>query len=187
MAIIGITGIQRSGKTLLATFFSYLRNCEGQAILTNMRTLNRSLFHDVRTIEGKHFESEEAIKPLIEDANRFSILYDEAHLTLDSRTSKRNTAKTWLVSQAGKLMEEEGDFIWTSQFPDQVDIRLRRNTSIYLHVEKEEKDGVITKLKVTVLENRGDWAVEINSFEVDPQPLIHLQMYYRFEMVKIDR
>jgi hypothetical protein len=181
MAIFGWIGKQRNGKTALATFFSFLRyNNENETILSNMESLS----FPTKRLKPIHFESKEEMKKLINGLN-CSILLDEAHLWVDSRNSKKNTGKTYFISQCGKILRERGDFHYTTQYPNQIDKRLRYNTDVYLHVEKKKIDGhLYFKVKVNV--PKGDWAEQVGELTFDAEKIFSYNLYDKFETVEVE-
>ena len=144
-----------------------------------------SLKFPTTRIHPIHFKSKEAMQKLLKGVKQCSILIDEAHLWLDSRNSKKNTGATLFVSQCRKLLKEQGDFFYTTQFPNQVDKRLRYNTTLYMYSQKRVIEEN-TFFEVKVNQPSGDWTEEINSFRINANGIFDLNLYDKFEIVDVE-
>lgn len=138
--IYGFCGQIRQGKTLSAVREIMKYYHEGKTIYSNIRL----------SIPYKPLTIDMLIDAVENDKNIFDpdsiCLIDEIHIWLDSRTSasKRNKIVTYFLLQTGK-MGIESDFglilIYTTQWTDQIDKRLRHLTEVLIECEKKEFDG----------------------------------------------
>lgn len=134
--IIGYFGNVRQGKTLSAVKSIYTFYLQGYTIYSNIPLSFPHILIDVDFLTniveiGNPFPPEQ--KPLL--------FLDEVHTVLDSRSSSSTRSKviTMLILQTGKL-GQSSDFglilLFTSQYPDQIDKRLRHTISIAVECEK---------------------------------------------------
>ena len=115
--IIGITGAQGSGKTLLTSMFAYRYFSKRDSEIF----ANYELNFDHKPLCMKDIENADF------DFNNSVLAVDEIHLFLDSRTSgtKKNRLISYFITQSRK---RNIIFIYTTQHAHQVDKRLRSNT-----------------------------------------------------------
>jgi hypothetical protein len=139
--IIGLFGDVRSGKTLTAVKELYKLFKHGYNIYSNIHLNFPHKFISLKELEqiveqGKGFGDDDAV-----------VFIDEWHVNFgDSRTSmtKKNRIISYFLLQTGKLGHSK-DFgmilIYTSQYPDLVDKRLRKPTMLTGFCEKYSYKG----------------------------------------------
>lgn len=134
MAVVGIVGPMRSGKTLFMTMLCYREQLkdDSREILANYH-LNPEY---AKTSLLDPNAMDQAIRD--RDTSRYDrsiMALDEVHTFLDSRNSgqKRNRMLSYFITQSGKLKTR---LFWTSQFLRQVDVRLRLNTQTLYMVRR---------------------------------------------------
>lgn len=132
--ITGYIGQVRQGKTLGAVRELYLLHRRGHIIYSNIhlkfpyKPLTLDMIIDV--VEHDKRLEDNAV-----------IFIDEIHIWLDSRVSvsKRNRIVTYFLLQTGK-MAKDTDYgmmlIYTTQYLDQIDKRLRHLTDIVIECNK---------------------------------------------------
>src|SRR3990172_4072362 len=110
--IIGFIGKQRSGKTLTMNNLAKVYQSMGYLVVTNQKEVS----YPHTYFDPSFLVDKKGIEDLKRKTNNKKIIMclDEAHLWLDSRRSRNNTAKSFLITQAAKLMEEEGHFFYTT-------------------------------------------------------------------------
>lgn len=135
--IIGWIGSQGSYKTASMENVCYVyHNQFGYVIITNME-----LNYPHEKLNEELFKDSEAIEKLKKKYghSRFIIAVDEIHLLMDSRQTSINAkaGKTFIISQARKMLEENGHLLYTTQYFNQIDIRLRMNTAFIIQCTVE--------------------------------------------------
>lgn len=138
--IIGLMGDPRSGKTLTA-----VRECErlynqGYNIYSNIKLNFPSKTITLKQLEnivehGKGFGDDNAV-----------VFIDEIHTWIDSRASQtvRNRIISYFLLQTGKIGKSKDFgmiFLYTTQYPDLIDKRLRKPTVISGFCEKIDVSG----------------------------------------------
>lgn len=140
--ICGFVGQIRHGKTVSAVRESlkYYYN-DGKTIYSNIwlsipyKPLTIDMLLDVVENDDKQIFDPDSV-----------VLIDEIHIWLDSRmsASKRNKIVTYFLLQTGK-MGIESDYglilLYTTQWLDQIDKRLRHTTEVLIECEKKSFDG----------------------------------------------
>jgi hypothetical protein len=130
MALIGVTGLQGSGKTLFATRYVLKNFC--------MRGLYHEAFSNVKILPFNGREvtmlDREMFKHLADVTNAVVVI-DEAYLWMDSRTSvsKENRSISYLILQSRK---RKFDVIWCAQLVSSVDKRLRESSETWIKCMK---------------------------------------------------
>lgn len=132
--IIGFVGNVRSGKTLSAVRELYKLWLKGYKIYSNIHLtfeytpLTRDYVYDI-------------IEKDIDVPDLSVFFVDEIHLWIDSRqsTSKSNRILSYFITQTGK-QGKNTDFglimLYTTQYPHQIDRRLRSTTDIFVSCNK---------------------------------------------------
>lgn len=159
MALYGIVGEMRSGKTLLMTLLGYNEKRRGNIILANYNPIYRD-----------HYLKAEDVQNAIEEKNAdffkgCTLLIDEIHIWMDARASmkKKNVAISYFVTQSGKL---DTTVYWTSQYMRQVDIRLKLNTQILYRTYRYGKNKITGKLeRLKQDDKRTDFIIKVERYE----------------------
>jgi len=118
--IYGLIGDIGTGKTMLMTYLGYQMYREGYNIYSNY---NLNFKH-------KYIKNLEDFDDIVEYPNAF--LLDEVWITADSRSSmkKRNISLSRILLQSRKL---DSDVLYTTQFINQVDRRIRGISQCIMH------------------------------------------------------
>lgn len=119
--IISFIGNRGSGKTLSMTKEAFNRYKNGWTIYSNYKL---NFPHTLITHKDILAYAENGI-----GFNKACILLDELHVYLDSRTpaKKRNRIFSLFITQSRK---KNCDILYTTQFPRQVDVRMRIHTDM---------------------------------------------------------
>jgi len=180
--IFAFIGKQRNGKTLMMNKIARYYQKQDYVIISNQRNLGYPhIYFDPKFMESK--EGIEDIKRKMSNPNIIMCL-DEAHLWVDSRRSGKNAAKSFLISQAGKLLSEQGHFMYTTQYFGQIDIRLRYNTNYIFEVKKFMDEGE-EYFEIITYEPNGERAYAISKTRFSAKELYEDDLYDRFEMVDV--
>lgn len=177
--IIAIIGEQGSGKTMLMSVLLLLHKLDGHKIITNYDFRYKDEY-----IEGTDFELyEELFKQLENSIKTVQLGVDEAHVSFDSRTSRKNTKRTRILTQMRKALKEKGNFYYATQFLNQVDVRLRMNTAYLMLCEKIIKKKM-ELIKVTIFKSKFNNLVSTGKvFYVNLEGMKKLALYEQFEMI----
>lgn len=145
--VIGIVGGMGSGKTLTATAISYLLKNQYK-IITNYN-LNHADF------VYKNLDNLMKFQKKLQNLDcKKLVIHDEIHVFNDSRNamSNRNMLFSYILTQFRKM---KVTFLYTTQYLNQVDIRIRNNTDVILQpVYIEEID--VLKVKYYVRKSFGE-------------------------------
>lgn len=177
MTIIGILGEQGEGKTTLMSFFLYLHYLTGHKILTNYGPK----FPHIK-ITSSFLKDKTALEKITQ-GKKASIGIDEIHLELDARSAMANKKKSFLLTQARKALKDKGDFFWTSQYLNQIDVRLRQNTKRVLVVEKVKRQGK-EYFDITFLKSKFNDFIEYKKKMIPCDPIFSLQLHDTLEIVE---
>lgn len=185
--ILGFIGKQRNGKTLLMNSIAAYYEKNGYIVVTNQKKVGYPhIYFNPSFLESK--EGIENLKKKLK-TDKLILCLDEAHLWIDSRRSKHNTAKSFLITQAGKMLQtekgNEGHFLYTTQFFGQVDVRMRYNTAFIFEISKH-KEGDTIYFKVKTYEPRGDRAFPIKETYLDSRDLFKDNLYDDTEMIDVE-
>jgi len=148
MSVIGIIGDIGSGKTLFMTYIAYILYNKGWRVYANYK-LN---FPYTSIISLKTLDN-------LEGKNNM-ILLDEAWITADSRKSGSylNLALSKIVLQSRK---KSAELLYTTQYANQVDIRIRQITHVYIVPEIVHFEANIPAIvKVTFFKMSGLYEFE---------------------------
>lgn len=133
--VIGIVGGMGSGKTLTATAISYILR-DSYTIISNY-----SLKHS--DIVYKNLDDLMDFQKTIQGIeNDKLIIHDEIHIFNDSRNamSNRNMLFSYILTQFRKM---HVTFLYTTQYLNQVDIRIRNNTDVILQPNYNDELDVL--------------------------------------------
>ena len=182
MGTIGFYGDQRNGKTISMVFMCYLYHVLGYVIVSN----NRSLDFPHENFTNDMFMDEHAIDKIKKkhNTNLIVLAVDEIHLLLDARRGMKNAAKSFLITQAGKMLEEKGHFFFTTQHPRQIDVRLRENTSCFIHVKKLRAKGK-TKFRWTFLYPEEDAFIPKKTKYINGDVMFNMKLYNTHEIIPL--
>lgn len=128
--IIGIEGDIGQGKTLAMVSF----------IVREFRELHRPIISnfELKGIPHEYVTFEDVLDMVEQERSYDSVCFaiDEAHIWLDSRTSvtKENRMFSYFLNMTGK---QGINLYYTTQSFDQVDKRLRKRTTISIHVRRK--------------------------------------------------
>lgn len=153
MTIIGFIGAQGEGKTMsMTTWIRMYWEMGGYIVIANY-----DLFIPHIKFDEDMFTSKNALETIRKKYNvkKIILALDEAHLLLGAHMAKKDAKKAYLVSQCRKLLKG-GHMLWTTQFPNQINLTLRNNTEIIINVSKS--------MKRVYDEYTGELAVEYMSY-----------------------
>lgn len=184
--IIGLLGDLRSGKTLTAVKELKKLYDNGYNIYSNIHLNFPSKKITLEQLEkivetGHGFGDDDAV-----------VFIDEIHIWLDSRVSvsKRNRIVSYFLLQTGKLGKSSDYgmiFIYTTQYADLIDKRLRKPTIISGFCEKHEINTDGLKRKIFVVE----WHKIVNGEEHIRKECYFGEKYYPLydtrEIVKMEK
>lgn len=151
--IICIYGGQGSGKTLFLVKKGFEAHKQGRKVYSNF-ALNYP--HEIIDFED-----------LVEcNLNKAVVLLDEAHIWgLDARSSMSKVNKKLVGGFIPQVRKQGVDLFATSQFPRQLDVRLRENSDYAFHMKKYLYDRKNKKL-VDVTQSQQFSAEDIMLVEV---------------------
>lgn len=131
--IIGIEGGIGTGKTLLLTTLGIADYRKGRKLFTNVK-INIDDQKIIYLTKQYIYTMLERIKSGELDMKNSTVLIQEAHNYVDSRDSisMKNRTFTYWILQSRHVGRDSCDIIYDTQRFDQVDLRLRRNTDIFL-------------------------------------------------------
>lgn len=150
--IIGIFGLEGSGKTLLASIYCSYLHFKGYKIITNIKSFKYSdynfendfifLLNDIKEKRNKH-----------EQIPRTIALVDEITQYLDARESMKPVNRK-LSRKILQIRKYGIDLMYTTQLYDLNDKRLRKTTEVFiqpdfdsftnkLHWEARNREGVV--------------------------------------------
>ncbi len=142
MAVWGIVGDMGCGKTILSTYFGYELYSDGYTVYSNY-----NLKYPYTPIDSLKDIGDLQTYPNI-------ILLDEAWITADSRKSGsyRNLVLSKQVLQSRKQI---ADVIYTTQFANQIDLRIRQITKLFLIPEiiYTDDDGIPAIIRAEFFES----------------------------------
>lgn len=121
-SIIGLYGLQRSGKSLLAYFISEMYHRQGVKVYTN------------QIAEG--FITIEKLTDIPTNTDPKVLWLDEAYYFLDSRNFGDNKTSTLFFNSVGKMNIL---LLLTGIHPGEVDLRLRRQHKFIVFVKSDLK------------------------------------------------
>jgi len=145
--VIGIFGLKGSGKTLLMVLLLYIEYKAGKKILVNMKGLN---------FPTEIIKLKELIK-LSPKLIGCSIGIDELHTVADSRKShkKQNINTANFIAQS---RHRGVNVVYTDQFQNQDDKRIRQNTDIKIIARNlyidSDNDGIYDQFEYTIIDMR---------------------------------
>lgn len=154
MTIIGVEGGIGSGKTLTLVNIGISDLFAGKTIYSNVKLKVPDKYKDKVIYLNKEILNDifEKIKTGMFDMRNSTVLIQEAHNYIDSRTSmsKKNRTFSYWILQSRHTGAGSCDIVYDTQELGQIDIRLRRNTDFVLRpFILERVDNVPTKVGVT--------------------------------------
>lgn len=168
MTLTIITGIPRSGKTLLATYFSFFNN-------RNTVYANYSI---LQNIKYKSIELNDFIENELSDC---LIILDEAYIWLESRLamSKINRLCSYVLMQSGK---HDVDIILTSQLLSMLEMRFRNLMTTLITAEHDEKNKLFI---YNIYNNRYHYKKTLKFKEIDMS--YYYDKYKTLEIITSDK
>ncbi len=178
MAIFGILGGIGSGKTLAMVYLLFQDAVKHKKqILCNIRL----------DIPNYRPVSMQILEELGADLRGKSIGIDEIHNAMDSRDGQKKKVKkkTHFILQSRHAGEGSLDIYYTTQDRGQVDIRLRKNTDVWVYpsIIKRDEDNRPLYMIITYVFKLGQTLKQIDEL-VDIEPFTEL--YDTHEVVPLE-
>jgi len=147
MSITGIIGGRGTGKTLSMVYLAREASKKGKKLYTNFKIKLPATYLTKEWV-GSMLEK---VKEGSINLKNSCVLIDEMHNYMDSRTamSKKNRALSYWIAQSRHTGHGSCEIYYTTQFLNQVDLRLRNNTDYLLKpVITEKIDEKPSKIQI---------------------------------------
>lgn len=162
--IIGILGLEGTGKTMLGVIIATIRKSQGAKIVSNVKTYK---YNDYDFEKDFLFLIERTKSDRKKKPDNYLVFIDEIAQYLDARNSMRPINKK-LTLKLMQIRKYGMDMIYTAQLLMSADIRLRKLTDTFLMPEYD-------KYKMTL-----SWkVVDVNGNSVDKKSITVNESIYK--------
>ena len=161
--IIGYIGTRGRGKTLSCVREAHEHYKKGYKIYSNIK-LNRKIFPSYEMVSLKQIV--DWVKGDVQ-LKKAVLILDEVHVYIDSRSgmSKKNVILSYFVLQTRK---RDVRLLYTTQFIDQVDKRLRQPTEVMIQCQNYDTGHRYDKKNNEIQQRNIVWHKETGRTWVDP-------------------